>query len=411
LQIIEQIVPQAQKLAVSDLSVFETNDFPLDVFDNRVVAFGDALSRQIMRDRSVNRFPAITALAFWLRKTNLNRIVSENQALLNLPQTKVSPSGLVFHICPSNVDTMFLYSLFVSLLAGNKNVLRISSKLEHPFLDYLFASLNDLMSSEPFLVFRNYISLVRYGHDASVNTFLSQKAQVRIIWGGDNTVQTFRNIESGKRTKDILFADRISAALFNASAFLELAAAAQRQTVQNFFNDSYTFDQQGCSSPQQIFVLAHQTETAKVFEAQFYTILSEIVHQNYEFEAASLASLKFNTLVNDVLENRVESFRADSSAVYWVESSATELAHTCGGGYFYSRRLANLAEIKPFIQNKFQTLTHFGLTTEDCAMLANLSRGLGLDRVVPVGSALAFDYIWDGYNLVSELLSFKKVEA
>ena len=38
------------------------------------------------------------------------------------------PRGLVFHVPPANVDTIFVYSWALSALAGNPNVVRISSR-------------------------------------------------------------------------------------------------------------------------------------------------------------------------------------------------------------------------------------------------------------------------------------------
>ena len=38
------------------------------------------------------------------------------------------PRGLVFHVPPANVDTIFVYSWALSALAGNSNVVRISSR-------------------------------------------------------------------------------------------------------------------------------------------------------------------------------------------------------------------------------------------------------------------------------------------
>ncbi|MFC6804089.1 acyl-CoA reductase [Deinococcus caeni] len=38
------------------------------------------------------------------------------------------PRGLVFHVPPANVDTIFIYSWLMSVLAGNRNVIRLSSR-------------------------------------------------------------------------------------------------------------------------------------------------------------------------------------------------------------------------------------------------------------------------------------------
>jgi hypothetical protein len=52
---------------------------------------------------------------------------------------------------------------------------------------------------------------------------------------------------------------------------------------------------------------------------------------------------------------------------------------------------------------KVQTLSHWGFADEELLDLNKLSNCEGLDRIVPMGEALNFHYIWDGYNLFEEL--------
>jgi hypothetical protein len=52
---------------------------------------------------------------------------------------------------------------------------------------------------------------------------------------------------------------------------------------------------------------------------------------------------------------------------------------------------------------KVQTISHFGLSQKDKTSLIELAYGEGVDRIVDVGHALNFHYIWDGYNLFQEL--------
>jgi len=136
--------------------------------------------------------PATAALGFWLRKSHLTEIINQNQHLLGNNKVRISPSGTVFHICPSNVDTMFLYSLAISLLAGNKNILRISQRVSDPLLDLIFDLINEVINRDEFIHLQDYLSIVTYGHDEEINSYFSQIADVRIIWGGDNTINTLK---------------------------------------------------------------------------------------------------------------------------------------------------------------------------------------------------------------------------
>src|SRR5439155_417971 len=73
----------------------------------------------------VRRFPELASLGFFLRRAEMNRALARlrgDAAGLRFPR------GLVFHVPPANVATIFVYSWALSALAGNRNVVRISPR-------------------------------------------------------------------------------------------------------------------------------------------------------------------------------------------------------------------------------------------------------------------------------------------
>ena len=205
---VEQITPVKRTLPIENLSVFSSGFPEILPFDSRTVFFFQALSKKLLQHPQLNRVPAFAALAFWLRKANIQKIIAENRHLTTSEIYKLAPRGLAFHICPSNVDTMCIYSLAVSLLLGNKNVLRISQKLDQPVIVTFFDILNELLQEEEYSLFKQYISIVSYGHEDDINLYLSEIADVRIIWGGDGTINRFKSFATKPRCKDLLFANR-----------------------------------------------------------------------------------------------------------------------------------------------------------------------------------------------------------
>lgn len=58
-------------------------------------------------------------------------------------------------------------------------------------------------------------------------------------------------------------------------------------------------------------------------------------------------------------------------------------------------------ELADIISDKCQTVGYIG---EKEFIRPLLEAGLdGIDRVVPVGKTMDFDFIWDGYNLFTEM--------
>jgi hypothetical protein len=389
---------------VSELLVLNSKEYTLKPFDEQTIAFFDIFSKKILSDKSINTFPEIVALGFWLRKSNIQQLVSENIALVESKIFILSPIGKVLHICPANVDTMFVYSLAVSLLVGNKNILRISNRMQAEHVAKLFNIINSIVSEQTFYVFRDYINIISYEHSDDISNYLSSNVNVRIIWGGDRTIETFKKFKVQPRTKDIVFADRVSMLFINSDNYLLLGNEDLEKFMKSFYNDAYTFDQMGCSSPQTLYFVG-DSEVSERCIVKFRNDLSHFLPSKYEGDIQSLASLKLNRMIDDVMDNRIKNqYGNNYIKLLELENNSDEsVLHGCGGGYFYFKKVFNINDVKVFKNPKVQTIAYWGLSNAELNQLKNSSVGEGIDRIVPMGEALNFHYIWDGYNLFDEL--------
>ncbi|MGZ4059394.1 MAG: acyl-CoA reductase [Bacteroidia bacterium] len=406
---VKQLSPVEQDIDIRKIVFPDDTGYSLSVFDELFVEFFNDFSRLIMSDKNINRIPAITALAFWLRKTNIRELIDENKHIANAKNYKANPIGNVFHICPSNVDIMFLYSLTISLLTGNKNVVRISKKSFHPNILELFNIINQLLKNEKYSELKKYICIITYEHETEINEYLSMSCDARIIWGGDNTINLFKNFKTKPSTKDIVFADRFSLSIIHTGKYKNENEETKKKIAWDFFNDSYTFDQKGCSSPQMIFVYGNDADN-DYFKNDFYTRISVLAESTYITDITSLASLKLNTITSDIIDNKTDQVIHSNNYVTFVNYTESGLnIHSCGGGYFYIKIIRELDDLRKSLSKKTQTLSYYGFDENEIAQIASLSNGIGIDRIVPIGKALQFSYIWDGYNLIDELVSKKLI--
>ena len=176
-------------------------------FSDEVIEFLNALSSAIMKDRMSSLSPDAITFAYFCRKGNLMKLKEQyvHEGDLRLG------SGVLFHIAPSNVPINFGYSLVAGLLAGNANVVRVSSK-QFAQVDLIIKHLHSLFESGLFNDVANRIALVRYDRTSDASAFFSSMANVRVIWGGDVTIQTIRQNALPPRSFDVCFADRYSIA-------------------------------------------------------------------------------------------------------------------------------------------------------------------------------------------------------
>ena len=59
-----------------------------------------------------------------------------------------------------------------------------------------------------------------------------------------------------------------------------------------------------------------------------------------------------------------------------------------------------MCSIAGIINNKYQTLTYYGVDKKNLVRFIVENSITGIDRIVPVGKALDMDVIWDGYDVI-----------
>ena len=55
------------------------------------------------------------------------------------------------------------------------------------------------------------------------------------------------------------------------------------------------------------------------------------------------------------------------------------------------------------MDTKIQTLTYFGVEKDKLFDIVYNAGNIGIDRIVPIGSALEMGIIWDGYDMIYSL--------
>jgi hypothetical protein len=361
-----------------------------------------ALSQAILANPSLRQDAASTALAYWLRRSNLERLKA---SFLDRTQRETNilwvPVGQVFHLAPANVDTLFLYSWALSFICGNTNVVRLSEK-QSAIVTQLLACLNDLMAHNALLRSRN--RFITYPHDKAVTEQISSWCNHRIIWGGNETVAELRPIPLNPHASERVFSSKFSYAVLSSPAVEALSDDALRQLVSRFFNDMFWFDQMACSSPHIIFWVGTSELSLATLDRFNQALAQEVDKRGYQV-AIPDAVRRLNAAVGRAAD---EAVRVDWQHPGFISLSYLEQTcpdrEVCGGGLLRHVPVTTLDEIAAFADRSDQTISHFGLTEIELRQLAYQTGARGVDRLVPVGEALDFNPNWDGYDLVSDFL-------
>jgi hypothetical protein len=368
-------------------------------FDERIISYLSELSRRILTITDIREFPDLVSLAYWCRPSALYRLQQRHRT-----ENHSIGRGMVFHIPPANVPLNFAYSLFCGLLSGNSNVVRLSStdSVEVNRLVEIMVTLHKDVSAKEV---STRICLVRYEHDDAVTRTFSMHSAARLIWGGDETIRKIRRIETAVRSIDVPFADRVSVALLNSSHVETLSDSEIFQLVDNFIADSYTFDQNACSSPR--LVIWHgNNETVANAASRFWKFLEHRLEVRRTVSPAH-HMLRFVELCECLAQNTVNGYLQNiAGGATRIELSTEDdwrMFSKLRFGTFSEMSVSALAEIGSYMSREVQTLSYFGYSSDEMLAMIKGSGTDGIDRVVPIGQALNFDTFWDGYDLIRTL--------
>lgn len=363
-------------------------------FDDATLDFLNSVSKQLMTAKEAKAYPDIVTLGFWLRKSSLLQLkesFERKDGHIHLGR------GVIFHIAPSNVPVNYAYSLAVGLLTGNANIVRIPSK-NFPQIEIINKAIEKVLSERA--EFQTQICLVRYERSLEINKKFSDIADVRIIWGGDNTIEEIRRAPLNPRAGEITFADRYSLAVIDSDYYMDIDN--KERVAEDFYNDTYLTDQNACTSPRLVVWLGKHNKKAK---EEFWGLLHKKVKGQYAFQPIQgINKLTSSYLMAVRLEGtRVEKHNDNLLVRVKVPELTDDLMKLKdNSGYFLEYECQDVVELKEVCDNTHcQTIGFLG----DAKILYPLLKtGIkGVDRIVPIGKTMDFNLLWDGYDLTERL--------
>ena len=364
------------------------------------LALLDGLAQLILRHPVLRRDPAGAALGFWLRRAHLTEL--NNGFFASMPGSgRRVPAGLVLHITPANVDTMFVLSWALSFLAGNANIVRLTTRAS-PLMKELLDCLNAAFAVTQETSASNLF--VTYEHDDAITTWLSLACDTRLIWGGDETVKRIRAVPMNPNAAERAFASKRSLSVFAGPAYAKLDTSDRDQLAFRMTADLAPFGQMACSSPHVLYWVGTPAEVAEVREDFVVRLEAAMAARAPEADLGA-ATRRINFAFTAAAEGRADAIRhqAWTTAVFVTNSTVAESADACGAGLLAHAIVASIDELGAVLRPDHQTITYFGLDTDQRERLAILAGRAGADRLVPVGRALDFGPQWDGYDLWADL--------
>jgi len=334
---------------------------------------------------------------FWCNKRNIDKLKKKHASeKIRLGR------GLIFHICPSNVPTNFIYSFFFGLLSGNSNIVKIPSK-NFPEKEVILNIINNLLKKNKYKEIKNSNSFIEYDKNNEYTKDISSICDGRIIWGGNNTINEVRKFWIPERSVELTFADRYSFSIINIDEIIKKNNKELRLIIKKFFYDSYSMNQAACNSPHFVFWIGKKNIK---LQNKFWNELNNFTHKKYFLDEKGAVDKYSNLISNIFNEKKIEHLKVFKNNLYVVRPNKNlDKIENIRGlyGTFFEKNIKHISYLKKYITKKCQTITYFGLKKFEIQNFLNKSDLLGIDRIVPIGKGLEIDTVWDGYDTINSL--------
>ena len=372
----------------------------LKIFSETVINFFDELSMKILKDSYAREFPDLITFAFHIRKANISNIRDRYFDIEKLACGR----GLAYHIGPSNVPMNFAFSIFYSLLAGNATIARLPS-IDFPQVSLLISHINRILDNKIHQKISAYISLIKFDKNSDLSQHISKLSMVRVIWGSDETVATVLKYQKKIKCKDLVFPSRVSWAIVSCHKVLDKKTDLNK-LAHNFFNDTFSMDQNACSSPTQIFFLRDTNHTKKAKNIFWEAVHEIMISQKYELNGAMIMNREVASI--DAIITKAHGWIDRQFLPYFhrveIDINAKDVMQfNVGGGLFFETEIDNLKCLDNYLSEQVQTITTHKENVQKVRKILNETCPGQVDRVVPFGQALDFGPVWDGYDLIREM--------
>ena len=250
--------------------------FRNEPFSENAIAWLNDLSLVLNKDPETKKYSDVATFAFFCRKANIIQLKKKYRSESNLRLGR----GLVFHITPKNVPTVFAYSLVCGILSGNANIVKVTSE-ESGQVDIVCRAIEELSKRSEYQPISSSLMIVSYNNKSSATEYFSSICDVRVIWGGDDTIDEIRKNRIAPRAFDVTFAFRYSLCVINADCYIN--EKSPEIIASGFYNDTYLFDQNACTSPHLIVWLG-KNENIETAKRIFWAHLYDLVKTRYQIQ-------------------------------------------------------------------------------------------------------------------------------
>lgn len=301
------------------------------------------------------------------------------------------PRGIVVHWIAGNVDILGIFSVVQAIITKNVSIIKAPSKYE--LLLKLITSIKEIKTDKILgSDLLKCIEIVYVDRDDQKNQkLLSENADVRIAWGGEEAVKSILSLPKSPFSEDIIYGPKYSYAIIDEESLSKNA----EKIAQRIAMDVSMFDQYACSSPHTIFVESNDENIVESFAKKIAKSLDDV--NRILIPKKETSSDKALEILDIRAEYGLKGKVIPSSGTEWtvITSDEKNLAKPTFSRVIHVRKLDRKELQKENSSRKIQTIAIVMEREKRYEIIDRLTLLAG-DRCPNVGNMSLFDSPWDG---------------
>lgn len=383
-----------------------------------IVEIINEYSKMLLRNKKFYNYEGISFLILWLKKSNIEKLLNIN---LNKKEylddfveiednkfIKAQPRGIICHFMAGNVPTLSIYYFIQAILCKNVSLIRVPFQ-NIEIVTELLKPLKDIIvnfdgTDYSGIILLKSISIIGFlSSSMELNKEMSMAADVRVICGGEEAVNSICVLPKKTTCKDVIFGPKYSFAVFDKSA---VSSKNLSKTLDSFARDIIIFDQKACSSPQVLFVEKSEISLRKIVQA-----LSEALKkQSKRYPNDRITKGGSAKIINkrgEYLLSLDKDILCGEGLQYTILiNKEISLEETVNYRTIFIKEVDDIFKVCDLITPRIQTI---GIASQDDSKMKTFANKVslkGVDRIVKVGFMNLYDSPWDGTFFMNEIVKW-----
>jgi len=223
---------------------------------------------------------------------------------------------------------------------------------------------------------------------------LSKNSDLRIIWGGQESVTRMSVLPKKINCKDIIFGPKVSMAYISKNKIKDKKNL--KVFAELFANDVFNFDQLGCNSPHNLFIQKGSKFSLSEISSE---ISKAFIHKEKKIRIKSDPVNKYNVLVKQFIykvEKKDEIINADNFEWNIFIKNKPKVEEPLYNRSIFVSSILNTSQLSKILPINTQSIGLFVQKFEKNKIVRDLSYN-GVDRFPDIGSMSLYSNPWDGY--------------